>query len=266
MNRIFVVATLLTLTCGLGAMAQDGAAAPAAPAGEKSAVVLQNDVDKTSYVVGMQIGKSIAEGGIEMNSAIVAAGIDDAMKNRQPAIDDKQMMEVNAKLREQIQAKRTETMQKQQEKAKVEGDKNIKAAEDFLAENGKKEGIKTTASGLQYQVLTEGIGASPKPTDEVTVHYKGTLLDGSTFDSSYDRNEPATFQVDKLIPGWVEALQLMKEGGKYKLFIHPKLAYGERAAGQIPPNSMLIFEMEMIKIKAGSPSVEIKAPDAAKAQ
>ena len=177
MNRIFVAAALLSMTCCFGAMAQDGAnakpadpAAAAAPTGEKSAVVLQNDVDKTSYFIGTQIGKNIAEGGIEINGAMLASGVEDAVKNRQLALDEKQMAEVGGKLREQAQAKQAEMMQKKQEKAKVEGDKNIKVAEDFLAENGKKEGVKTTASGLQYQVLTEGTGASPKPTDEVTVH------------------------------------------------------------------------------------------------
>jgi FKBP-type peptidyl-prolyl cis-trans isomerase FkpA len=173
---------------------------------------------------------------------------------------DEQMMEAQMKLRDQVTAKRAEQKKVDDEKRKVDGDKNIKIAEDFLAENGKKEGVKTTASGLQYQVLTEGAGASPKADDEVTVHYKGTLLDGTVFDSSYDRKEPATFTVKQLIPGWVEALQLMKEGGKYKLFINPKLAYGDRGAGEIPPNSALIFEMELLKIKTGSPSVEIKAP------
>ena len=120
----------------------------------------------------------------------------------------------------------------------------------FLAENAKREEVTTTVSGLQYEVLSEGKGDSPKATDEVTVHYHGTLIDGSVFDSSVERGQPATFPVNGVIPGWIEALQLMKPGAKYKLFIPSDLAYGERGAGQkIGPNSTLIFEVELISIK-----------------
>ena len=267
MKRMFVFAMLLAVVCCLGAVAQDGANAKpadaaAAPANqEKSAVSLQNDVDKMSYAIGVQIGKSMKTGGIDINYDVVVGAMGDVFKDRALAMTDEQMMEAQMKLRDQVQAKRAEMQKADDEKRKVEGEKNVKAADEFLAENGKKEGVKTTASGLQYQVLTEGTGASPKPDDEVTVHYKGTLLDGTVFDSSYDRKEPATFKVKGVIPGWVEGLQLMKEGGKYKLFISPKLGYGEQGAGRsIPPNAALVFEVELIKVKAGSPSVEIKAP------
>mgnify|MGYP001286616391 FL=1 len=120
--------------------------------------------------------------------------------------------------------------------------------------------MKTTASGLQYEVLTEGTGPMPKATDTVSVHYKGTLLDGKVFDSSYERGEPANFKVNGLIPGWVEALQLMKVGSKYKLYIPSELGYGERGAGEIPPNSTLIFEMELLEIKAAEPPAAGDAP------
>ena len=127
---------------------------------------------------------------------------------------------------------------------------NSEAGKAFLAENAKREEVTTTASGLQYEVLLEGEGDSPKATDEVTVHYHGTLIDGSVFDSSVERGQPATFPVNGVIPGWIEALQLMKPGAKYKLFIPSDLAYGERGAGQmIGPNSTLIFEVELISIK-----------------
>lgn len=127
---------------------------------------------------------------------------------------------------------------------------NKAAGETFLAENAKKPGIVTTASGLQYQVLTEGTGASPSSTDNVTVHYKGTTLDGKEFDSSYSRGAPATFPLNRVIAGWTEGLQLMKEGGKTRLFIPSNLAYGERGAGRdIGPNAALIFEVELIKAK-----------------
>ncbi|WP_231883654.1 MULTISPECIES: FKBP-type peptidyl-prolyl cis-trans isomerase [Methylomonas] len=127
---------------------------------------------------------------------------------------------------------------------------NLAAGEAFLAENAKKPGVVTTASGLQYQVVTEGSGAQPGPTDNVTVHYQGTTIDGKEFDSSYKRGAPASFPLNRVIPGWTEGLQLMKEGAKYRLFIPAKLAYGERGAGRdIGPNSALIFDVELIKAR-----------------
>ncbi|HYJ03735.1 MAG TPA: FKBP-type peptidyl-prolyl cis-trans isomerase, partial [Chthoniobacterales bacterium] len=135
--------------------------------------------------------------------------------------------------------------------------------EKFLAENKNKEGVKTTASGLQYKVLKEGSGASPKETDTVVTNYKGTLLDGTEFDSSYKRNEPATFPVNRVIKGWTEALQLMKPGSKYQLFIPAALAYGERGAGRdIGPNATLIFEVELLSVKPPEPVATV-APGAA---
>jgi FKBP-type peptidyl-prolyl cis-trans isomerase len=126
------------------------------------------------------------------------------------------------------------------------------AGEKFLAENGKREGVKTTASGLQYEVMAEGSGAVPKATDKVTVHYKGTLIDGTEFDSSYSRGQPVTFPLGNVIPGWTEGLQLVKAGGKARLFIPSSLAYGERGAGaKIGPNEALVFEVELIAIEKG---------------
>ena len=130
-------------------------------------------------------------------------------------------------------------------------DPNLEKGEAFLAENAKKEGVKTTASGLQYKVLKEGTGKSPKDTDTVQVHYKGTLLDGTEFDSSIKRGQPAEFPLNRVIPGWTEGVQLMKEGAKYQFTIPSKLAYGERGTpgGPIPPNSTLVFEVELLSIK-----------------
>ena len=143
---------------------------------------------------------------------------------------------------------------------KEAGDKNAADGEKFLAENKKKEGVKTTASGLQYKVLKEGTGESPKETDTVVTNYKGTLLDGTEFDSSYKRNEPATFPVNRVIKGWTEALQLMKPGAKYQLFIPSALAYGERGVGKdIGPNSTLIFEVELLSIKPPEPAADTAA-------
>ena len=122
------------------------------------------------------------------------------------------------------------------------------APEDFLAQNGKREEVTTTESGLQYEVLEEGDGAQPTREDQVTVHYKGELLDGTVFDSSYDRGEPATFPLNRVIPGWTEGVQLMKVGAKYKFYIPPELGYGSRDQGKIPPNSTLIFQVELLSI------------------
>ena len=126
---------------------------------------------------------------------------------------------------------------------------DLEKGEAFLKENAKKEGVKTTASGLQYKVLKEGEGKSPKATDEVVVHYKGTFIDGKEFDSSYKRNQPAEFPLNGVIPGWTEGVQLMKEGAKYQFVIPSKLAYGERGRPSIPPNSTLVFDIELIKVK-----------------
>ncbi|MBS0365082.1 MAG: FKBP-type peptidyl-prolyl cis-trans isomerase [Proteobacteria bacterium] len=143
------------------------------------------------------------------------------------------------------------------------GEANHKAAAHFLAENGKRPGIITTASGLQYKVLSDGHGDSPKSSDEVTVNYRGTLLDGTEFDSSYKRGEPATFQVDRVIPGWTEALGLMKPGAKWQLFIPPHLAYDMRTRPPIPPGSLLIFDVELLSIKpAPGPATPPAAPPA----
>jgi FKBP-type peptidyl-prolyl cis-trans isomerase FklB len=140
-------------------------------------------------------------------------------------------------------------MAARQKEIKEIAERNLAAGKAFLEENKKKEGVKTLPSGLQYKVQTEGSGKTPKATDQVTVNYKGTLINGSEFDNSYKRGKPATFQVDKVIRGWTEALQLMKEGSKWQLFIPSELGYGERGAGPVPPNSVLIFEVGLISVK-----------------
>ena len=148
-----------------------------------------------------------------------------------------------------------------EDKQKVVGEKNAADATKFLAENKKKDGVKTTASGLQYKVMKDGAGAQPKETDTVTVNYRGTLINGTEFDSSYKRGQPATFPVNGVIKGWTEALQLMKPGSKYQLFIPADLAYGARAVGpDITPNSALIFEVELLEVKPAAASTGPSAP------
>jgi FKBP-type peptidyl-prolyl cis-trans isomerase FklB len=184
----------------------------------------------------------------------VLAGLKDALSGKQPALSEKEMQET------------MEAWSKQMEdKQKAVGEKNVADGVKFLAENKSKSGVKTTASGLQYKVIKEGSGAQPKVTDTVTVHYRGTLINGTEFDSSYKRGQPASFPVNGVIKGWTEALQLMKAGSKYQLFIPSSLAYGERAAGaDIAPNSTLIFEVELLDVKqpggsaAPSPSASAK--------
>jgi FKBP-type peptidyl-prolyl cis-trans isomerase FklB len=210
--------------------------------------------DKVSYSVGLSVGSNFKKQGQDLNPDAVLAGLKDALSGKQPALSEKEMQET------------MEAWSKQMEdKQKAVGEKNVADGVKFLAENKSKSGMKTTASGLQYKVIKEGSGAQPKVTDTVTVHYRGTLINGTEFDSSYKRGQPASFPVNGVIKGWTEALQLMKAGSKYQLFIPSSLAYGERAAGaDIAPNSTLIFEVELLDVKqpggsaAPSPSATAK--------
>ncbi|HUI67378.1 MAG TPA: FKBP-type peptidyl-prolyl cis-trans isomerase [Nitrospirota bacterium] len=205
---------------------------------------LKTQKDKVSYVVGLQMGNSLKNNTIDVNLDILVRGIKDAISGAKPLMAEQEMRETIMALQKDLQAK-------QQEKVKALSEKNKKEGEAFLAENKKKQGVITMPSGLQYKILTDGKGKSPKATDTVTVNYKGTLIDGTEFDSSYNRGEAATLPVGGgMIKGWTEALQLMKEGSKWQLFIPSNLAYGERGvAGAIGPNAVLIFEVELISIK-----------------
>jgi len=203
---------------------------------------LTNPKQRTSYAIGLDIATNLKAREIDLDPKALAAGIADALADK-PALKPEEMREVLMKLQQEMTAK-GET------KSKADSEKNQKAGDAFLAENGKKEGVKTTASGLQYKVLKSGTGASPMKTDTVKVHYHGTLIDGKIFDSSVQRGEPVSFQVDGVIPGWVEALQLMKVGDKWQLFIPAKLAYGERVPDPlIGPNATLVFEVELLGIE-----------------
>ncbi len=217
------------------------AASPAIAAEKK--IELKTKKDKVSYSIGLDMGASLKNNEIDVDPNIVARGIKDSLSGGKRLMTDQEVQET-------LTALRTELIAKQQERQKTLAEKNKKEGEAFLAANAKKEGVKTLPSGLQYKVITEGKGKSPKATDTVTVNYRGTLIDGTEFDSSYKRGEPATFQVNGVIKGWTEALQLMKEGSKWQLFIPSNLAYGERGAGGvIGPNATLIFEVELLSIK-----------------
>ena len=206
-------------------------------------VDLNDPAAKFSYALGLEIGSSLKQLQTDIDMAVFARGVEDNLTGREPLLTPQQAAEVKQEFFKKMQEERTQ-------KNKDLSEKNRKEEEEFLAANKKKDGVITTASGLQYEVLTEGDGAKPKDTDEVTVHYRGTLIDGTEFDSSYGRGEPATFPVKGVISGWTEALQLMKVGSKYRLFIPSSLAYGERGAGQvIGPNATLIFEVELLGIK-----------------
>ncbi len=211
--------------------------------GAEEQTALKSKKDRLSYGMGVDLGKNLKSQSIDIDPDLVAKGIKDAFTGGKTLMSDEEVREV-------ITALRQELMARQAEEAKKIGEKNKKDGEAFLEQNKKKEGVKTLPSGLQYKVIAEGTGKSPKATDTVTVNYRGTLIDGTEFDSSYKRGQPATFAVGGVIPGWTEALQLMKEGAKWQLFLPPALAYGEKGAGNvIPANSTLIFEVELISVK-----------------
>lgn len=200
------------------------------------------DFDRISYALGLSMGNNFKASGIKaINVQDFADGVAAVYNGLAPRMSYDEA-------KKEIQEYFTK-MQAEQEAAQAQmAEVNAKAGRDFLEENGKRVEVKTTASGLQYEVLQEGSGKQPKAEDFVTVHYTGKLIDGTVFDSSVERGEPATFGVTQVIPGWVEALQLMKEGAKFRLFIPSQLAYGPQGAGPIGPNQTLIFDVELIKV------------------
>lgn len=203
---------------------------------------LKDADDKINYSVGYQIGGDFKRQNLPVRPDALAKGIQDAVAGTEPLMTPQEMRTTLIDLKRKI-------VEAQRQEHKQKAEKNLAQATAFLAENAKKEGVKTLPSGLQYKVIKEGSGAMPKASDSVTVNYRGTLIDGKEFDSSYKRNKPATFRVDQVIPGWTEGLQLMKAGSTWQLFIPPALGYGERGAGaSIPPNSALIFEVELISV------------------
>jgi FKBP-type peptidyl-prolyl cis-trans isomerase FklB len=204
---------------------------------------LTTDKEKDSYALGMNIGRGLSKQPVDLDGAAVARGLRDALSGGKTILSDEEAAADLAQLQGQVK-KATDA------KLQALAAENQKASEAFLAANKTKEGVVTLPSGLQYKVLTQGTGPKPTAADTVVCQYKGTLLDGTEFDSSYKRGQPATFAVGRIIKGWTEALQLMPVGSKWQLFIPPDLAYGERGAGNvIPPNATLIFEVELVSIQ-----------------
>jgi FKBP-type peptidyl-prolyl cis-trans isomerase FklB len=199
---------------------------------------LSSDTAKINYSVGYQIGSDFKLQGVEMQPETVVRGIQDALAGAEPLMTTEEMRTTMSELGNRITAQRNQ----QKYMAKIQAEK---AGAEFLAANAKKEGVVTTPSGLQYKVLEPGTGRTPKATDTVTVNYRGTLIDGKEFDSSYKRGEPASFRVDGVIAGWSEALQMMKEGAKWQLFIPYRLAYGEKGPLR---EKTLIFDVELLSV------------------
>jgi FKBP-type peptidyl-prolyl cis-trans isomerase len=200
-------------------------------------IELKTDEQKFSYMIGQQIGNNLKQQGLAVDADVLAQSLQDAMKGNPSKLTMEEMQQVGMKMQAKLMAK-------QMGEAKENKDKGDK----FLEQNKKQQGVQVTSDGLQYQVLKAGTGAIPKATDTVTVNYRGTLIDGTEFDSSYKRGQPAKFPVNGVIKGWTEALQLMKVGSKWKLWIPSQLAYGERGQPGIPADSTLIFEVELLGV------------------
>jgi FKBP-type peptidyl-prolyl cis-trans isomerase FklB len=221
--------------------------------GALASTKLNSEKDKVSYMIGYQIGSNFKRDGLEVDLNMVLNGMKEASTGVASPLTAEESQKLMTDLQKNLQAKA-------EAKQKSDGEKNSKEGKAFLEENAKKKDIVKLPSGMQYKVLTAGKGDSPKATDTVKTHYRGTLINGTEFDSSYKRGQPATFPVNGVIKGWTEALQLMKPGAKWQLFIPSELAYGEGGAGEsIGPNSTLIFEVELLSIeKKEEPKAEVK--------
>ena len=258
MKSLFKVSLLAaTVMLAAGCQQDEPKKADTKPAAEQSqgAVNFKSDDDKAAYAIGVSFANYLSsslekpkEIGVELNKDIVLQGIEDTFAGKAGMKDDE-----TRKVLQDLDKRVAEKMKKKQAD---EAAANQKKGDDYRAKFAKEDGVKTTKSGLMYKVLTPGKGASPKATDTVQVQYKGTLIDGTKFDSSYDRGEPATFPLNRVIPGWTEGVQLMKPGAKYEFVIPPQLAYGKQATPKIPADSTLVFEVELLKV---NPKPEHKA-------
>lgn len=223
-NRIlfFIVTSLVVFSCGQT---------------ENKPVELVSDIDKYSYAVGYQVGSQLKELGLEYNTDVLARAISDVLNGNEIIMTSAEMSEIRTKMMAQLQEGRD-----------AQAEENLASALEWLEENSKKEGVVTLPSGLQYKVISDGTGPKPGPIGNVKTHYRGTFINGDEFDSSYSRNEPAVFGISGVIKGWTEALQLMNEGAKWQLFIPPDLGYGASGNSSIPPNSVLIFDLELLQV------------------
>jgi FKBP-type peptidyl-prolyl cis-trans isomerase FklB len=239
----FVAAALAAVLLAPSVQAQTKKTAPAKPAASKS-MTPTTDAQKASYTIGADLGRNLKQNGIAVDIEALTAGLKDASTgDGKLALTDDQMKAAMEQLQKTVQSK-------QSAQNDVTADKNKAEGEAFLKANGAKPGVITLPSGMQYQVVVQGAGPKPALTDTVTTHYHGTLLDGTVFDSSKERNQPASFPVNGVIQGWQEALPLMNTGSTYRLYIPSNLAYGNRGAGgKIGPNATLIFDVELISIK-----------------
>ena len=232
----------LTFVMSLAAAALAQETKPAAETKAPAPLDAATLKERISYYFGSDFGRRFLEGGVEVNYETFAQGLKDALEKQKAKFTPAELEAALAQFEGDMKAK-------QEKEQKSSGLNNAEEGAKFLVENAKRKGVVTTESGLQYEIIKKGDGPKPKATDAVTVHYHGTLISGKVFDSSKDRGEPVSFPVNGVIPGWVEALQLMPVGSKWKLFIPSKLAYAERGAGRdIGPNSALVFEVELIKI------------------
>ena len=236
--------SMLAVACKPGEKAAEKPAATAEKdASVKSIPGLPTEKDQVSYMIGMAMGKQLEMAKDEVDVDVLSKAIKTSLEGKKLLLTDQQAAEIAQAFSQKMQAKQIAKMM-------ADAKTNLAQGDAFLAKNAKAPGVQTTASGLQYQVITEGKGAKPQPNDTVRVNYKGTLLDGKTFDSSYDRGEPATFPLNQVVPGWQEGIALMPVGSKYKFWIPAKLGYGDKGTpgGPIPPNATLVFEVELLDI------------------
>ncbi len=241
MYRILTFAIALMLSVSCGAEAQNKK-----PVSEK--FQLTSTLDTISYVIGTNWGGSLAMDSVKVNIDALKQGIVDALEDKAIEFDQARVDQIMQELVAEINNRRQQSQMKQQQESDAMGEVNRQKGIEFLEQNKKQEGIKVTASGLQYKEIRPGTGKAPKATDIVKVHYRGTFIDGKEFDSSYKRGEPIEFPLSGVIKGWTEGLQLMKTGGKMMFYIPSELAYGENAHPSIGPNQVLIFEVELLDV------------------
>jgi FKBP-type peptidyl-prolyl cis-trans isomerase FklB len=208
---------------------------------DEKAEIFKTEMDKVSYIIGMQIGGNLQKAEIDVNLELLIKGLKDTFEGKEPALGQAEMQKIYSDWQQRMRVK-------QLAKQKKDAAENLAASKTFLEANKAKEGVKALPSGLQYKVIKEGTGKTPTLDDKVKTHYRGRLIDGKEFDSTYKRNQPAEFALKGVIKGWTEALLLMKEGSKWELYIPPNLAYGEKGRPGIPPNSTLVFEIELLEV------------------